>query len=287
MKKVTGYFGILLVLVSLTGCFQTSTVIRVKSDGSGTVEETFLLKRELIEQMRAMVRQMTEGITGGAVEEGTGGEQVARFDVFNMDELRKKAVKMGEGVTLVSGEKIATDAFEGYKAVYAFTDINRLKITQGPDEGMTLASGGQSGGSEKREEGLMFRFDKGAPATLTIRQPAGRAVDKAQELPVEVGAQGDEPRQENLEQLKKLFEGMKFALAVEVQGTVIETNAAYREGSRMTLMEMDFAKLLGSPDEIGMLDRLNSANIRDAQKALKGLPGVKVDPSEEIRVTFR
>jgi hypothetical protein len=50
-----------VVLLMLAGCFQTSTVVRVNPDGSGTVEETMLLSKKMVAQMIEMVK----GFAGG------------------------------------------------------------------------------------------------------------------------------------------------------------------------------------------------------------------------------
>ena len=51
-----------VMLVSLAGCFQVSTVVRVNPDGSGSVEERVLLSRKVMAQF--------EGLFQGLAAEG-------------------------------------------------------------------------------------------------------------------------------------------------------------------------------------------------------------------------
>src|SRR5258706_13949681 len=42
-----------LVILPTAGCFQSSTVIRVKADGSGTIQQPLLLTEQALDQLRA------------------------------------------------------------------------------------------------------------------------------------------------------------------------------------------------------------------------------------------
>jgi hypothetical protein len=38
--------------------------------------------------------------------------------------------------------------------------------------------------------------------------------------------------------MKEIFQGMKIALSVFVDGKILETNATHREGSKITVLEL-------------------------------------------------
>ncbi len=86
------------------------------------------------------------------------------------------------------------------------------------------------------------------------------------------GAQGNDQQTEMM-----MFDGMKIAMSIEVQGDIIETNATHREGSRITLMEMDFSKLLQLPDQFKKFAQANATSLMDAKNLLKNILGIKVD----------
>jgi hypothetical protein len=74
---------------------------------------------------------------------------------------------------------------------------------------------------------------------------------------------------------------------VEFQGSITETNAEYRDGSRVTLMEMDFNKLLSNPEKFKALAKGNPQSLQDSKALLKGLDGVKIESAPEVTVKFQ
>ncbi len=45
-----------LVLLAVTGCYQSDTLIKVKPDGSGTIVQTIALSKEMIGMMQEMAQ---------------------------------------------------------------------------------------------------------------------------------------------------------------------------------------------------------------------------------------
>jgi hypothetical protein len=274
------FFQFLLLasaLMLLAGCFQVDTVVRINSDGSGTVEEKVMLSKKLL-------AQMTEMMKGFAQENGATPKTP---DLFETAKLKEQARTMGDGVTFVSGEKMATADFEGYRAVYAFKDINKLLLSQNKE----ALAGGTAPAGAKPSRPFRFLFSKGSPATLTIVQPRGPKMENT----ATVGnKQADQDSKTNgkvsdaeAAQLKELFGGMEMSIVVEVNGTIIATNAAYRDGKRITLLDFDMGKLIGSADKLEKLQQLDPASLENSMQLLKDIPGVKIDTNEELHVKFR
>lgn len=86
-----------------------------------------------------------------------------------------------------------------------------------------------------------------------------------------------------------MLRGLRFSLAVEVNGTIANTNATHRDGTRLTLVDMDFGKLAGGMEKLSGLGAANpGAMTMDQARALwKDVPGVKVDMNEELTVVFQ
>ena len=124
MKALVRWLVALVVVFSLTGCIESKIIVKVNTDGSGEIEETFLMSKEIFQMM------------AGLASLGEEGEQTEPEipDLLDMDKLNKKTGTMGEGVTLASAEKVSTDKAQGYRAVYQFSDINKIMINQNPDE---------------------------------------------------------------------------------------------------------------------------------------------------------
>ena len=282
MKKIVQKTAIILALLILPGCFQVDTVIKVNRDGSGTVEETMLVSKKLLAQMNEMMQ-------GFAGKEGNNEKNKAQFpDIYDPVKLKAKAAEMGSGVTYTSGKKIISDKFVGYQVVYAFTDINKLSLNQNRSEDLT-APATIDDGSDKKPEKVMFRFSKGSPATLTIRQPEDASIGKAAkvEKPEVQTTEDKNLTGANVEQFKEMMGGLKFSMTVEVSGNIVQTNATHHEGSRITVMEMDFDKLLENPEQIARLNRLQPKSFEDVRELARNIPGMKVDLNKELVVKFK
>jgi len=259
-------------LLFLAGCFQTTTVVRVNPDGSGTVEEKMLLGKKMV----ARINEMMRGLAGDT------GEKPKPLEIFEPDKLREKARTMGAGVTYRSGEKVETAEYTGYTATYAFTDINRLQLSR--------ESGAPTGESKADSLPLTFHFRKGSPATLTIVQTRSPAAGKTAAAPAEEPgpAPAVEPRMSDAdaEQFAEMITGMKFVVAVEVNGTIVSTNATHRSGNRLTILDLDLEKLGAAAPELEKLSRLQSGSMEDARELAGKIPGLLVDLNDTVTVVF-
>ena len=297
IRKVMKAGGIGLILLSLVGCLQVDSVIKVKADGSGSIEETVMMSKEMVQMMEGMMQQMMQGMTEEMEEPGKEPsekqpeqKQVQEsFDLFDEAKLKQEAGDMGEGVTYVSGKKISTDTFEGYNAVYAFADINKLKFNQNPSD--NVPSDPSQSGSEEEEEYITFSFTKGKPATLSVKLPEEEPEKKddaaKQDEKAEQSAAEQEQAAMMLAQMKSMFKGMKIAMAIEVEGAVVETNATHVDGSRITIMELDFGQLLEMPEKLVQFSQLQPESLEDAKEFMKDIPGFKVDMNKELMVKFK
>ena len=261
-------------LLMMTGCFQASTVVRVNPDGSGTIEETLLLSKKVM----AQIGEMMQGLSG----EGDPNAKPEPLNLFDPTKLKAEAAAMGEGVTYLSGERVATADFSGYRAVYAFTDINRLKLNQ--------QAGESSGGVKPAELPIIFHFEQGSPATLTIEQPKSKpekaAAPEGEPVPAKAVPEG--MADEQAKQLAEMFMEMRFLLALEVNGTIVKTNATHRDGRRLTIVDFDLGKFSACLPLLEKLGQLKSnSSIEEAMVLLKDFPGMKIDLNEKLTVVFR
>ena len=81
-----------------------------------------------------------------------------------------------------------------------------------------------------------------------------------------------------------MFDGLKIDMAVEVAGPIVKTNSEYVQGSRVTLLEMDFSQLLQDQQQLEQIAEPKS--IEDAKQALKNIKGFKVNLDKEVTVEF-
>jgi hypothetical protein len=248
--------------------------------------------------MQAMAENMAKEMGQTTTDDGKGAEgqpgkdaqvKIQSSDFFNEAKLKERTKELGEGVTYVSSSKINTKDYEGFRTTYAFTDINKVKINQDAKGKMPSAPAQEDANSKKKQEDITFVFTKGNPAELVIKLPADQVPAKA-----EAGIQDKKPVPESEQPpaemkafITRMFEGMKMALSVEVAGTILETNAAYKDGSKVTLLEMDFGKLIERPEQLQKINRVRPETLEEIRKLMKDFPGIKVELNNEVRIKFR
>lgn len=262
------FLAVLLSSVGLTACLNSTTLVKVKPDGSGTVEQTTMVNTAAMKGMM--------GAQGGP----TG-------PMMNKADLERTAERMGKGVRLVSTEPVKGDAgFEGVKAIFSFEDINQIQISQDPNMGGS--SSGRMSSEPSSDDPVKFNFTRGAASsTLSINyidKPSGsRAPNTA--------GGGDMPDLTNpmiMNMMKTMFQGFKINIGLEVVGQIVRTNAEYVAGPRITLLEMDVAELLANE---AVLKQLQSklgpdVSLSEVKPYLKDLKGIKID-GPSINVEFR
>jgi hypothetical protein len=89
-----------------------------------------------------------------------------------------------------------------------------------------------------------------------------------------------EQMQQAMAMMKVMMAGMFVDVSLDVDGRIVKTDAPYVQGSRVTLMQVDFDKLLA--DEASLMKLQKATDI----KALAGVPGLKVLTTPNVSVEF-
>jgi hypothetical protein len=262
--------GVWIATFGLTACLNSTTLVKLKTDGSGTIEQTTLMNPAAL-----------KGLGGGQQQ-----KQQANGPMMNRADLERAAERMGKGVKLVSTEP-ATGApgWEGTKAIFSFDDVNQIQINTEP-----ARSGGDAvtSGSPSANDPVKFKFTRNGPtSTLNIdfvdKPGAGKkpTTEPAQEMP-------DFTNPMMLGMLKTMFQGFKINVDLEVVGTIVKTNAAYVTGPRMTLLEVDMGALLADEAKLKALQGKigPDASFSELKPYLKDIKGIKID-GPSIRVEFK
>jgi hypothetical protein len=261
-------FSVLAATLTLTACLNSTTLVKLKPDGSGTVEQTTLVNMAALKGMA-----------------GAGGQ--ANTPMSNREELERTAARMGKGVKLVSTEPIkGANGFEGTKAIFSFEDINQIEISQDPSVG---AGDAIRGGASKSEAPVKFNLTRnGGTSTLSINftdRPVGNA------KPADVPQPGEMPDLTNpmiMGMIKTMFNGFKINIDLEVVGSIVKTNAEYVTGPRITLLEMDMGALLADEAKLKALQGKigPGASFSDIKPYLKDIRGIKID-GPSLKVEFK
>jgi hypothetical protein len=246
--------GVLVLTGSIVcgGCFQSSTIIRLNGDGSGTIEQSTTVTRAGINQL-----QQFAALNGG----GT------KLDLFSEDQARAMASAVGPGVKYVSSRPILVADGEGRSATYEFSDINQLRLTQRPPVPGGLAAQSPNLNIDQLQQ-IAFAFSRQADGTGLLRITLPEAsLPQLPGMPT-VDRTRKEPSPEQVAMVQQFLPGAKVLVAVEPDGPVVRSNSPYVYGRRVTLFELDVDRLSGTP-EPGQI-----------------IPGVKMAPTREVSIEF-
>jgi hypothetical protein len=257
----------LLVTASLLsgGCFQMTTIVHVNGDGSGTIDHSLLLTKAALAQLRQF--SMLGGGRGGSI------------DFVSEAQARRMADTLGEGVSYVSSEAIDTPLGEGRNAKYAFTDINRVRISPQPPA---------PGGINVKTQA--FSTDNGTITCSFSRDPNGTAVLRIN-LP-ELNLQsalgnantGDAGIGQQLAMVRALLAGARVLIGVEPAGTLVKTSSPFVDGTRVTLLDVNLDQVLANE---ALIARVQAAKTPEETKAaLTDVPGLRITLDREVTIEF-
>jgi hypothetical protein len=268
MKSKFGCAVALCALIAFTGCVDDATKITVNTDGSGMIEKTIILSKHLV-----------EFIQSSGMMQGTPAQMEA--SILNENSLRGGAAQMGQDVSFVSAVKITTVKGNGYQVAYTFKDVNKLKLNQSPSADMNIPAAGAA--QQSAPEYITFKFVKGPPAFLTVILPKpGTAAQQQAQKPY-----SQQDLDEMMKTMRPLYMDLRIVFSVAVQGTVTETNASYVAGSTVTVVDMDFSKILADDANFKKLASMQTQSISEVQRMVKAMPGVKLDTHESINIKFQ
>jgi len=265
-----------LLALPTAGCIGFETVVKVKADGSGTLVQTMTMSAETMEMMKSMKGE------GAKVE--VGAKPMA-LEAKDIEQARAEAAKLGEGVTFVRAEPIDTKEAKGMRTVYAFTDVTKLKVSQRPSS----PGGPPAPGGADADDTMKFGLTKAASgnAVLTVAMPDLKAAAAKPAPGAKTPATAPDVAPEAVGMMKQMFRGLRIAIAIEPEGKLVQTNSPFVEGSRVTLMEMNFDSLLADEARLKQFNAaMEGGSIADAKRLMKGLQGVKISLDPEVRIEF-
>jgi len=256
----------------LTGCLQVNTTVNLNKDGSGTIEETVMMKDAVIN----MVKEFAASF------DSTNSEE---FEMFNEDELINKAQNYGEGVKYLSGEKVKIKGYEGFKAVYSFSDINKIKLNPSPEDKVPFGDALGEDEEVANDDLLKFDFKKGDPSTLVINFPKPQIEDKSETE--ETTEFEDSTFSEEAEQkMIEMFDGMKMALYFNFKDNIDDTDASFVDGSQITLMEIDFSEIIKNKEVFKNFQSAKPETLEEFKEVVGDLEGIKIEFKDQITIKF-
>ena len=270
IKKITQLLAFILITSFFAGCLQVETTVTVEKDGSGTINEKVLFSKTFVK----MIKDFSEAFQdSGSTEE---------FTLFETDNIEADAKNYGENVKYVSHELVSNENWEGYQAVYSFNDITKVQVSPDPDSKVALDD--QSTETEK-EEYYFFKFVKGDTPELIIDRPDIKLGTDTDEY--DDSEQKEQNNEQEDEEFLKIMEGMKIDIAVEVDGEIVNTNATYVQGSKITLFEMNLTEMMKNKEVFKEFKKNEPDNIEGMKQYLEKLSGLKIEVEKPITITFK
>ncbi|MDO9578737.1 MAG: hypothetical protein Q7J16_12710 [Candidatus Cloacimonadales bacterium] len=265
MKKISLFIVLGIVLLLLSGCFQSHRIIYLNKDGSGKIVETMLITSNLNDYM---------------------GDEVASYDV---EELEEKAADFGEGVKYVSSKDVTQNSLQGYEVTYSFQDISKIRLNQNATQEINDASA-----SIDSYNYITFRFKKGGIAELKVIFPKEEKDDQELTDDEELGDEenyNDDMTEEDdnsaLQMVKTVYADMEISTKIVVEGKIVSSDATHVQDNEITLEEIIFAKLLENENALKLMDKNSDVGDIKFINQFKDYPGVKIEQKNEITIKFK
>lgn len=261
MKRITRTLGLAAAgaaLFIVAGCVDIETIVSVSRDGSGYVERTVLMSNEVIGMLSSM-----------------SGEE--EFSLLEEAELVQEAEAMG--AELVESETIEAEHMAGYRARFNFSNVNDLRLNQNP--GTTLPEQAQE---DETDEFVHFALEKGNRPVLTIRFPEPEADTEQQEYRAE---RQDSTDSQDIETVKHFYRDMRISMKITFPDGIRRTNSSYRDGNTITLMEIDFGKIIENEEVFSEIMNENIESVESLKRYVERVEGLKAETVRPVEVVFK
>jgi hypothetical protein len=274
-SETLGWHGRLLAVVACAvlsgGCFQSTALIKVNADGSGTIEHQTLMTAAALAQLRQLAGLF-------------GGNSARPVDPFSEAQARDFADKMGDGVTLLSSAPIKTAAGEGRANVYGFRDITRVRFTEvvAPGDASVRASGLNLG--DMGTVAFDLRKLDGGTSLLTLHMP-GNPLDTLMNQATDAFTRRRTATSaDQLAALRQAVAGMRLSIRIEPAGRLVRTSSRFVDGGIVTLFDLNLDELF--KDDARVTRLMTAQTAAETAAVLKDAPGLTINPEREITIEF-
>ncbi len=269
MKLIKLIILLFIPVILFSGCIKVKSNVVINKDGSGILEEQVLMSDAVVAMMNEFMSSFQDSTS--APDE---------FKLFKEDELQTKASEYGEGVKYVSGEEVKIEGWQGYKAIYSFEDLNKLKMETDPN---TKVENPQD--DEQETEYFSFKFTPGDIAELIIDRPS--LSSEKEDEDEEISEETETENQEIDDNLIKMMDGMSITISLEINGEIVETNASYVDGSKVTMLDIDFSEILKNEESLELFKKNPPDNLDEMKAIAENISGMKVEFQKPITIKFK
>ncbi len=286
MRKLIGSVVVISVMLFLSGCLDVTTVVEVKKDGAGRIIETVYMSGAMMGMMKTMA--------------GLGGDDFSPdgpFDDIDEEQYKEDAAEKGEGVSFVSAKKVTKpDGSEGVQAVYAFKDINKVQISNMPND----PSGESEDDPGIQDEPIIFKMTKKEKKTRLVISVPQMDISETEK---ETSKKDESPVKPDNAQAramaKQMFDGFRFKILVKlVDCEIASSNASYqspdpvtKKMQNITLIDLNFNEIAKDDSTwdkiISLDDDQEIKSMAQAMEKLKDIEGIKIETAEKITIDIK
>ncbi len=285
---------LLLAVIALLvpSCVRTSTVVRVKKDGSGNIVARYYFSPEML----AMLDQLEA--LGGALGDagGGGGPDLGLIrDLAKPDEasLREDAAGYGKGVRYAKHETAKEDdGWQGYAVVYEFDDIGTVRIDESSMPGKAQEFIQSAGEEIEAGKGgaLSFALEGDVLTVTTSFAKDGWEGLVNQEQIDQAEAMGVAPS-EGLKMAAGMAQGMRIGYFLRADAGFSETTAEHVAEDLIIISDVDVAKVMADPAFGAFLDKFaadpESATPESFAKLIEEIEAMTVETKESFTVKLK
>ncbi len=283
-------FLLLLATVALSSmaCFRTSSVVKIKEDGSGEITARYYFSPQVVQ----MVDQM-EALGGVEL-----GEEMANFTLIReIIAPRKKSLitdaeSYGEGVTYGRHEQGKdSEGWQGYTVVYQFEDVRKIKIDENTVPGKAKELVEASGQDLDMEKGGKLTFALEGKKLTVNSTLASASVDEMidEEQLNQAKELGLKPS-EAMQAAAASTQGMRAGIFLRIDPGIAETNAEHVTGNLIIMTDAEISKVMQDPDFISFIDKVvddpDSVSDDSIRTLFKNIEAMTIELADEVTVQF-
>jgi hypothetical protein len=292
-------------ILSLTGCFQITTTVNIKTDGSGEIIESVKVAAGTPALLEGMIEGTFKELLGDTTatlpttksETESAGlipEQNVNYDSLNYLLAGKTKYP---GATFKTIEKKTEDGFDVVNTIYSFKSINDIDLSEALDSDNASAN--------EFAKAFVFNYSK-ENKTLNIKSNVAdlikedakkKKAERATEEPAP--AEDDttktaEPQPDMNDQFAKqmmamMFKDMRMNFVLKFEGGIESSNALFTKDNEVTLIDLQFGKMIENEKF------LNAATNKDkyeddpmaALQVMKDIEGFQMDFQPKITIKLK
>ncbi len=283
MKRWTLLVLGMMALTGLTGCMENAMLLKLDTDGSGTLTYRVFMSDDMLNMAQSMTSGMMQGM--GMEEE----DAKAAMDPFAEIKASLDG-QFGPQAKLESTREMTNkQGWKGVEAMYAFDNVNELQLQNVEPvqaEGPTMQM-------DEMGSAYTFEFTPGDVATLKMVPITSESSDETAAMDPAVteamGGMNGMMEGMGMQMMAPMMKGMRMSFLVFLNGEVVETNAKFQSKKHpnvITLMDLQFDKILADPNGGELMKA--SANMDSAKLAAMDVDGLRVEaPDKVIEVKFK